>query len=119
MTALQPLDRAVLASAVLAALGSAIALHALHQLHQPRADRVGATLVATAPARGVLPMITSLRAGGPAERAGLCVGDLIERVDGRAPATLAEVQYEVATHPLVRLIVRRGARDLPIVVKAR
>ncbi|MBW6530732.1 PDZ domain-containing protein [Sphingomonas citri] len=119
MTGLQPLDRAVLASALLAALGSALALRGVHQLHHARGDSVGATFVATAPTRGVLPMVTSLRAGGPAERAGLLVGDLVERIDGRAPATLAEVQREMATHPLVKLVVRRGARDLPIEVRGQ
>ncbi|TCP36852.1 PDZ domain-containing protein [Sphingomonas sp. BK235] len=117
MTALQPLDRLVLVAGVAAAIAAAAAMQAVRALHAPRSADVGATFVVTEPPRGVAPMVTSLRAGGPAERAGLAVGDLIERIDGRAPATLAEVQHGMATRRLVRLLVRRAGHDVAIVVR--
>ncbi|MGJ3629538.1 hypothetical protein AB5I41_26720 [Sphingomonas sp. MMS24-JH45] len=46
-------------------------------------------------------------------------GDVVERVDGRVPASLAEVEREVASHRPAILLVRRGGREVALAERWR
>lgn len=52
--------------------------------------------------------VESVRAGSPAAQAGIAAGDLIVRVNGRAPRDYIEYRYLTA-EPVVRLTVQRAA----------
>jgi serine protease Do len=57
-------------------------------------------------------LVTSLAAGGPAERAGLLIGDIIVRAAEGAAANLRELRQALAAHvgkPVALAIVRGGA----------
>lgn len=57
-------------------------------------------------------VVTSLRSDGPAQRAGLRVGDAIETVDGRPAPTIAALDRDVAagSFAIVHLQVRRNGQ---------
>jgi serine protease Do len=63
-------------------------------------------------------LVTSLAAGGPAERAGLLIGDIIVRAAETAAASLRELRQALAAHvgQTVALAVLRGGA--PLVVQA-
>jgi S1-C subfamily serine protease len=58
--------------------------------------------------------VTDVHPGGPAERAGIQVGDLIEAIDGHPVATLADLLGDVDRHQpgdSVQLtVLRNGSR---------
>lgn len=55
-------------------------------------------------------VVTSVAAGGRASAAGLRVGDVIEKVDGRDPVNLDAAIDAVSTDPTQILINRHGSR---------
>jgi S1-C subfamily serine protease len=61
-------------------------------------------------------LVTSLAAGGPAERAGLRIGDIIVRAAEGAAANLRELREALAAHvgQTVRLAVLRGGAPLEL-----
>jgi S1-C subfamily serine protease len=61
-------------------------------------------------------LVTSLAAGGPAERAGLLIGDIIVRAAGSAAASLSELRQALAPHvgETVALAVLRGGAPLEL-----
>jgi serine protease Do len=61
-------------------------------------------------------LVTSLAAGGPAERAGLLIGDIIVRAAGSAAANLRELRQALADHigQGVTLAVVRGGGPLEL-----
>jgi len=73
-----------------------------------------ATPAAGAEAVGLL--VTSLAKGGPAERAGLRIGDIIVRAAGNAAASLGELRQALAAHigQAVTLAVLRGGAPLDL-----
>jgi S1-C subfamily serine protease len=111
MRELRLLGRAASGLAILALLLAALALHGLRAHPAGAPPMLGATLA------GPVPVVTSLREGGRADRAGLHVGDVVEAVDGRDPASLAEVERQMASGTPVGLRVRRGADRIAITVR--
>ena len=66
-------------------------------------------------------LVAEVTPGGPSDRAGLKMGDLIERVDGRPVRSAAELTRAVAlVHPgqVLRLNVRRDGRSVALSVTA-
>jgi len=61
-------------------------------------------------------LVTSLRADGPADRAGMAVGDEIDRIDGRRPSTLRQAEHQLAAAPAPHLTIRRHGRDMQMVI---
>jgi len=61
-------------------------------------------------------LVTSLAAGGPAERAGLLIGDIIVRAAESAAANLRELRQALAAHvgKTVALAVLRGGAPLDL-----
>ena len=61
-------------------------------------------------------LVTSLAAGGPAERAGLLIGDIIVRAAEGAAADLRELRQALAAHvgQTVPLAVLRGGAPLEL-----
>ncbi|HSC64357.1 MAG TPA: S1C family serine protease, partial [Caldimonas sp.] len=61
-------------------------------------------------------LVTSLAAGGPAERAGLLIGDIIVRAAESAAANLRELRQALAAHvgETVALAVLRGGKPLDL-----
>ena len=55
-------------------------------------------------------VVTSIAAGGRASAAGLRVGDVVEKVDGKDPADLDAAIGAVSTDPTEILINRHGSR---------
>ena len=112
MTTLRMLGRAALAFLVLATLGALMSIHAMRAPRAAGPDATGATVVAAPAGLPAGLVVTSLRAGGRAEAAGLRVGDVVERVDGHAPDSLAEVDRAVASGVDVDLVVLRDAAEV-------
>ena len=54
-------------------------------------------------------VVTSTASGGPADRAGLRVGDVIEEINGR-PSSIAEVAATLGTPSISMVVNRRGNR---------
>ena len=61
-------------------------------------------------------LVTSLATGGPAERAGLLIGDIIVRAAEGAAANLRELRQALASHvgQTVALAVLRGGAPLDL-----
>jgi S1-C subfamily serine protease len=61
-------------------------------------------------------LVTSLAAGGPAERAGVLIGDIIVRAAGNAAANLGDLRHALAEHvgQDVTLAVIRGGAPLDL-----
>jgi len=80
----------------------------------PLGDAPGAAAAASAEPGGLL--VTSLAKGGPAERAGLRIGDIIVRAAGSAAASLGELRRALAEHigQAVTLAVLRGGVALDL-----
>lgn len=94
---LREIGRIAVGLTVLALVCGLLSLHAV--------ERERRTHVAS---RGIV-----VAAVPPGERV-LRVGDVVERVDGRVPASLAEVEREMASrHPAI-LLVRRGGREVAL-----
>jgi S1-C subfamily serine protease len=53
-------------------------------------------------------VVTSLASGGPAERAGIRSGDVIEAVNGKAPGTARELAPAAKRSPVTVIINRHG-----------
>ena len=66
-------------------------------------------------------LVTSLAAGGPAERAGLLIGDIIVRAAESAAANLRELRQALAAHvgQKVPLAVLRGGAPLDLQAERR
>lgn len=65
-----------------------------------------------ASARGDTLVVTSIRADGPADRAGLAIGDVIEQIDGRPADALLDPARQLrgnGGHPIDLRLVRDGA----------
>ncbi|WP_375272586.1 PDZ domain-containing protein [Sphingomonas sp.] len=110
MNDLRFIRRAAQLLAMLALLGGALALRALHANRGVDGTAAGATLT------GSLPVVTSLKAHGAADRAGLRVGDVIERVDGRVPQSLAQVERTMASGQHTELAVRRAGHLADVIM---
>jgi len=80
----------------------------------PLGDAPGAAAAGSAEPGGLL--VTSLAKGGPAERAGLRIGDIIVRAAGSAAASLGELRRALAEHigQAVTLAVLRGGVALDL-----
>ncbi len=65
------------------------------------------------------PVVASLSAGGPAEVAGIRVGDRIVSVNGNAASSFTDVQNEVSLYPGqdVRVVVSRDGAETPLTVR--
>lgn len=111
MNEVRLLGRTALVLAVLACVAAALALHNLHAQRIAVATRLGVTLA------GRQPVVTSLRRGGMAERAGLEVGDVVETVDGQATRPLAELERAVASGTPAGMRIRRGQREIAVLVR--
>jgi C-terminal processing protease CtpA/Prc/N-acetylneuraminic acid mutarotase len=61
-------------------------------------------------------VITDVVPGGPAERAGVRTGDILEAVEGREVATPTEVRALVARSESVHLTLRRAGQASPLTV---
>ena len=107
---LRLIRRAAQVLAVLALLVGSLALRALHADRMVDGTTAGATLT------GFLPVVTSLKAHGAADRAGLRVGDVIERVDGRVPQSLAQVERTMASGHHTKLAVRRDGHLADVIM---
>jgi S1-C subfamily serine protease len=105
------LGRVALALALLALVAAGLVLHGLRAQRIAAEARLGATLA------GRQPVVTSLRRGGMADRAGLEVGDVVEMVDGHATASLAELEHAVASGAPAGMRIRRGRREIAVVVR--
>lgn len=55
-------------------------------------------------------VVTSIASGGPADRAGLRVGDIVEEINGRPPDSITEVAATLGTSPMSMVVNRRGKR---------
>lgn len=110
MSELRLIRRLAEALALLALLAGALALHGF------RADRSTGAAVTGATLTGMAPVVTSLKDGGAADRAGLRVGDVIERVDGRVPGSLAQVEDAMASRHHADLAVRRDGHMVAVVM---
>lgn len=79
--------------------------------------RLGMTVAIEAPdTTAPALLVTSLREDGPADRAGIAVGDEIDRIDGRRPQTLRQVEHDLETRPASQLIVRRHGQAVRMVL---
>jgi S1-C subfamily serine protease len=107
------LGRIALGLAVLALIAAALALHGLRAQRIAAQARLGATFAGT----GGYPVVTSLRRNGPAEEAGLAVGDMVEAVDGRPTGSLAELDRAVASGTVAEMRIRRGRREIAVTVR--
>jgi S1-C subfamily serine protease len=115
---LRLLGRVALGLALLALLAAALALHGLRAQRIAVQARLGATFAGAAGRTGGgHPVVTSLRHGGRAAAAGLAVGDVVEAVGGRATGSLAELDRAVASGAPAAMRVRRGAREIGVVVR--
>ncbi len=110
------LGRIALGLAVLALIAAALALHGLRAQRIAAQARLGATF-AGAGRTGGYPVVTSLRRDGPAEDAGLAVGDMVEAVDGRPTGSLAELDRAVASGTAAEMRIRRGHREIAVIVR--
>jgi S1-C subfamily serine protease len=55
-------------------------------------------------------VVTSTAAGGPADSAGIRVGDVLERIQGRPAASTGEVAESLSRSPATVIVNRRGNR---------
>lgn len=78
---------------------------------------LGATFTQAAP--GPSWVIESMQSGGPAESAGLSIGDRIDAIDGRRFATPDFAEQALASRHRVRLHVHRGKQSLDIAIDMR
>ena len=62
-------------------------------------------------------VVTSVAEGGPADRAGLRAGDVIESADGQPARSLPDLAAQVLTPP-TRLIVNRGGDHVIVLLPA-
>lgn len=69
---------------------------------------LGATLEPVAGDKTMV--VTSIATGGPADRAGIGVGDVVEQIDGRPAARIDEVAPLLADSPAVLVVNRHGTR---------
>ncbi len=70
------------------------------------------------------PIVTALADDGPAARAGLRIGDVIEAMDGQAVASVADVyvcmlEKRAGDRVVVRVRRADGSREVPVAVEAR
>ncbi|MEH3035205.1 MAG: PDZ domain-containing protein [Sphingomonas adhaesiva] len=112
--ALRQLRHALLIFLAVALVGAFMSVRVLHASRIPDADVLGATVAMPAGGAPAALTVTSLRAGGVAERAGLQVGDVMEAVDGRGATSLAPIEQAVASGDSVDLRVRRGMQAVHV-----
>lgn len=104
-------SRAMLSLFVLAPLSFLTAAILRSPGRLPGADRMGMTVefdhlsISGEPAL----LVTSLRSQGAAQRAGLMVGDRIERIDGAAPVSARQVEQAMGRPGPHHLTVQRKA----------
>lgn len=85
--------------------------------HMRPLDALGLTLSA-GPRPGTM-VVDSLRSEGNARRAGLKVGDVVDRVNGLRATSLRAVEQDLSRHEPVDFRVRRGKTDLDVVIASR
>lgn len=110
MNELRLLRRVALALTALGILAAVVALHGLRSHRIAEEAKMGMTLA------GPAPVITSLRRGGRADRAGLMVGDVVETVNGHMPGSLPELEHAMAADAPASIRVRRGMHDVAVVL---
>lgn len=67
------------------------------------------------------PIVSDVQPDGPAEKAGLRVGDLITAIDGKPMETTREVELEIFRHPFdekVKIEILRDSKKMTIPVEA-
>ena len=111
MNELRGIARAAAALAVLALVAALLAANGLWRRQGEGAATIGVTLA------GPQPVVTSLRTGGLADRAGLRVGDVVEAIDGRAAGSPDEAERAMALHRPGYLRIRRGPQELDLSVR--
>ncbi|WP_375249745.1 hypothetical protein [Sphingomonas sp.] len=119
MRSLRQLRYALLALLAIALGGALLSVRAMHASRGRTPDVMGATFATPAADHraGGAWIITSLRVGGPAESAGLRVGDVVETVRGDAGAvSLAEAKREMASGDSVEFDIRRGGATFHVVM---
>ncbi len=98
-----------------------IALDAIRNLHSLMAQQeqslLGATFARAVP--GPAWITESMQSGGPAESAGMSIGDRIDTIDGRRYATPDLAEQELASRHRVTFHVHRGKQTLDIVIDTR
>ncbi len=55
-------------------------------------------------------VVTSVASGGPADKAGVRVGDVIEAIDGAPPGLMTEVPSTLGKSPISMVVNRHGKR---------
>ena len=115
--ALRQLRRALIVFLVVALAGALVSMRVMRASRTPDADMLGATVAAPAGGTPAALTVTSLRAGGVAERAGIRVGDVVEAIDGHGATSLAPIEQAVASGDGVDLRVRRGVRAVHVVLE--
>jgi S1-C subfamily serine protease len=106
MNELRQIGRAASGLALLALLAAALAFHAIH------VEQHGGAMRGAVTSAGGMPVVTSV----PDRDAGVQVGDVVEAIDGHPPRSLAQVEAAMAsTHPAA-FCVRRGGRELNVML---
>ncbi|GAA3699180.1 hypothetical protein GCM10022268_06760 [Sphingomonas cynarae] len=111
MNDVRRLGRVALALALPALLVAALALHGMRGQRIAMQARLGATFAGVRPV-----VVTSLRRGGPADHAGLAVGDVVETIDGHPAGSLAGLDRAVASGTPAAVRIRRGTREIGVIV---
>lgn len=111
MNELRLIRRAAGSLALLALLVAALALHTLH------AERDAGTPLAGPASPGVAPIVTALRPGGAADRAGLRVVDVVERIDGRIPKSIADAKGAMASGRPTDVMIRQDGHIIDLALE--
>ncbi|MEH3045932.1 PDZ domain-containing protein [Sphingomonas adhaesiva] len=114
--ALRQLRHALIVFLAVALVGALVSMRVMRASRLPDADVLGATVAAPAGGTPAALTVTSLRAGGVAERAGVQVGDVMEAIDGHGATSLAPIEQAVASGDTVDLRVRRGEQAVHVML---
>ena len=115
--ALRQLRHALIVFLAVALAGALISMRVMRASRVPDADMLGATVAMPGGGTPAALTVTSLRAGGLAERAGVQVGDVMEAIDGRGATSLAPIEQAVASGDGVDLRVRRGMQAVHVLLE--